>query len=540
MNSYGQVDLALVNGKIVTMDGKGFYGESVAIKDGKILEVNSTRNILNNIDSSTKKIDLHGKTVTPGFIESHCHPSIGGPGILNEVVLKDAESIDDIIDLLREKALDTPRGQWIIGRMYDDRKLKEQRHPIRTDLDKVSTEHPVYLRRICSTMSSVNSVALHQAGISVDSNDPEGGRFDRDDDTGQLNGLLRGEAQSVIKSILPSYSIPEIKEGILAVCSEFASYGITSFTDMAVTRNAFVAYQELLEEGALPLRVGVVIPWFPWSGVSGNAQEMKRIGINHGFGNDKLRIIGTKFYVDGGMSSWTAALYAPYSNEPGNVGILKHSKEELTQGIVESHKAGLRPCTHAIGDRAIDEILDAIEEASKHRPVEEARLRIEKCTIPTDKAIQRIKRLGIIPSTLTGFLYELGSTHLLGIGKERIQRYFPHKRFIEEGIIATSSSDWSVTSANVAQQLYGLVTRKSNRGDLIGENQAIGIKEALKLHTINAAYASFEENIKGTIEPGKLADMTVFEDDIVNMPSEQIINAKVDMTIVGGEIVYKA
>jgi hypothetical protein len=239
------------------------------------------------------------------------------------------------------------------------------------------------------------------------------------------------------------------------------------------------------------------------------------------------------------MSSWTAALYEPYSNEPGNCGIMKRSKEELTQGLVEAHKAGLRPCIHAIGDRAIDVVLDAIEVALRERPDPDARIRIEKCTIPTAEAVKRIKRLGVIPSALTGFLYELGSIHLVGIGPERAKRYFPHKTYLDMGITATSSSDWSVTSANVAQQIYGVVTRKSHLDELIGPEQAISVVEALRLYTFNAAYSSFEEKIKGTIEPGKLADMVVLDRDILTIHEEEIKDIKALVTIVGGEIIYQ-
>jgi predicted amidohydrolase YtcJ len=242
---------------------------------------------------------------------------------------------------------------------------------------------------------------------------------------------------------------------------------------------------------------------------------------------------------DGSMSGWTAALYEPYSNDPEEYGIIVSSEEELTTGIIEAHKAGLRPVTHAIGDRAIDIVLDAIEKALRERPDPDHRMSIEHCSLPTDEAIGRMKRLGVLPSSSVGFIFELGPAHLLGIGPERLKRYFPHRTYLEKGILSVGNSDWFVTSANIAQQIYGVVTRKSYTGEVIGPEQAISVKDALRLYTINGAYASFEEAAKGSLEPGKLADIVVLDKDIFTIPEDEIKEVKVDTTIVGGEIVYQ-
>ncbi|MCX5839601.1 MAG: amidohydrolase [Deltaproteobacteria bacterium] len=539
MENVQGADLVLINGKIITMQKSNKITEAVAVKGDKIVAVGSTHQIKDWIGPGTVVLDIKGKAVVPGFIESHCHPSIGGPGLVFELIVQDAKSIDDIIEMISKRVQGMPKGRWIIARRYDDQRLKERRHPTKWDLDRASTDHPIFLRRADYGLSVANSLALKLAGVTDQTPDPKGGKFDRDPQSGQLNGVMRLEAQTIVKKMMPSYSIQEIKEGILEACREFARFGITSFTDTIVTHGSLVAYQELVEEGALFLRAGVLIPWLPMLEHPGYGTELKTLGIRTGFGNERLRIIGAKFSADGNMSTWTSALYEPYSNEPGNYGIIKGSKEELTAGIVEAHIAGLRPCVHAIGDRAIDMVLDAFEAASKIKPVEDARFRIEKCTIPTPEAIERIKHLGVIPSSLTGFLYELGPTHLLAIGQERIKRYFPHKTYLEKGILSTSGSDWSVTSANVAQQIYGIVTRKTHSGEILGGEQAISVMEALSLYTMNAAYSSFEESIKGSIETGKLADMAVLDRDILTIPEEQLKDFKVETTVVGGKIVYQ-
>jgi hypothetical protein len=266
---------------------------------------------------------------------------------------------------------------------------------------------------------------------------------------------------------------------------------------------------------------------------------LKTLGLRTGFGNEWLRVVGSKFMADGSMSGWTAALYEPYSNEPNNCGIMTISKEELREGVFEAHQAGLRPCIHAIGDRTIDVVLDVIEEALAKYPVTDHRIRIEHCSLPTPEAVTRIKRLGVLPSSAIGFLYELGSAHLLGLGPERIRRYFPHRTYFDQNIVSVGHSDWMVTAADVAQQIYGAVTRKSYLGETIGVEQAIPVMEALRLYTTNAAYASFEEKIKGSIEQGKLADMVVLDRDILSVHPEEIKNVRVETTIVGGTVVYQ-
>ncbi|MCG7853729.1 MAG: amidohydrolase, partial [Methanosarcinaceae archaeon] len=369
--------------------------------------------------------------------------------------------------------------------------------------------------------------------------DPDGGRLDRDSETGEPNGVLREQAQTLIKPLIPPYSIEEIKEGLIAACEQLAGWGITSFHDAAVVHDSMVAYQELMAENRLPLRVAMMIVGIPMLEFPGYLNALKVLGIKAGFGNHRLKIYGTKFMCDGSMSGWTAALHDPYSNEPNEYGITVTPIEELTAGILEAHKAGLRPVTHAIGDRAIDIVLDAIETALRERPDADHRMSIEHCSLPTREAIDRMKRLGVIPSSSVGFLYELGPAHLLGIGPEWASRYFPHRTYLEKSMISVGNSDWFVTSGNIAQQIYGVVTRKAYTGELIGPEQAISVMDALRLYIINGAYASFEESIKGSIEPGKLADMVVLDRDILTIPHEELKDMKVEMTLVGGEIVYQ-
>ncbi|MGD8519839.1 MAG: amidohydrolase [Desulfobacterales bacterium] len=534
-----KIDFALINAHIATLDDNDGTVQAVAVKDGKFVHVGSTEEVRELIDQDTHLIDAEGKTVTPGFVESHCHPSMAGLMLHFEADVRNAQSIDEILDILSHKANQIPKGKWVKGFGYNDQKLTEKRHPTRWDLDKVSAEHPVFLMRTDGHLAVANSVALKMAGISSATADPDGGRLDRDAQSKEPNGVLREQAQILVKAIIPPYTVEDLKTGILAAIDQLAVWGITSFNDAAVAQEAMIAYQELLNENKLRLRVGMMIPGVPMLDFPGYLNELKSLGIKAGFGNERLGIYGTKFMSDGSMSGWTAALYEPYANDPEEYGITVISNEELTAGIVEAHKAGLRPVTHAIGDRAIDIVLDAIEKALKERPDPDHRMSIEHCSIPRGEAIDRIKRLGVLPSSSVGFLYELGPSHILGLGPERIKRYFPHKTYLDKGIISVGNSDWFVTSGNIVQQIYGVVTRKSYTGEIVGAEQAIPVKEALRLYTVNGAYASFEENIKGSIEPGKLADMVVLDRDIFSIPAEEIKDIQVEMTIVGGELVYQ-
>lgn len=533
-----KADVALLSGKIVTM-GCVDIADAVAIKGDRILAVGTVDQVRDLIGQETTVLQLNGRTVVPGFIDSHCHVSGAGTTMVFEVDVGDAQCIDDVVGMLRDKGLELPEGRWLLGRNYDDRRLREKRHPTCWDLDKASSKHFIFLQRRDEHMAVVNTKTLRLAGVTRVTADPVGGMIDRAGDTGEPSGLLKERAQEMIMKFIPSYTIDEIKRGILSACKTLAGWGVTSFTDTMVDHDALVAYQELEREGRMPLRAGVVIPWLPVHGKPGYGKELKTLGLRTGFGNERLRVVGSKFVADGSMSGWTAALHEPYSNEPGNYGLMTISKDELKEGVLEAHQAGLRPCIHAIGDKTIDVVLDVIEEALAKYPVANHRIRIEHCSLPTPGAIIRIKRLGVLPSSAIGFLYELGSAHLLGLGPERIKHYLPHRTYRDQGIVSVGHSDWMVTSAEVAQQIYGAVTRKSYLGETIGGEQGIPVMEALKLYTTNAAYATFEEKVKGSIEPGKLADMVVLDRDILSVPSDEIKSFQVEMTIVGGTVVYQ-
>jgi predicted amidohydrolase YtcJ len=533
------IDLVLTNGNIITMSPEIGIAEGIAIQGDKVVQVGARPAIDAIIGPDTTVIDLGGKTVTPGFIESHCHPSKAGTTLAFEVIVKGATSIGDIITLLKTKAQEIPKGNWVIGKNYNDQQLVEKRHPNRWDLDEASRDHPILLYRLDGHVVAANTMALELSKITAKTPDPEGGKIVKAATSGEPTGLLLENAQNLVKQAVPPYSVADLKQGIIAACQKLAQWGVTSFTDANVDHDSLVAYQELAEENKLPLRVNFLLPWFPVLGLEGYAHELEKVRLAAGFGSNRLKFGGTKFMADGSMSGKTAALYHPYEGDSGNLGIMTISEEKLTRGVVAAHRIGARPCIHAIGDRAIDITLNAIQAALKARPVTDHRMRIEHCSLPSAKAIERIRHLGVMPSSAVGFIYELGSTHLAVMGTERMKHYFPHKTYIEKEIVSIGHSDWMVTEANMVRQIYSAVARKSFLGEPIASEQAISVMEALRLYTINAAYAEFGENIKGSIEPGKLADLTILDQDISTIPVEQIKNVKIEKTIVGGKIVYQ-
>jgi hypothetical protein len=541
-------DLVLLNGKIVTVDGKEGIAEAVAAKGGKILKLGSSQEIKKTVGKRTKVIDLKGKTVLPGFIDGHNHM----PANASSVDLHWVRSMDELIGKLKEKAKKTPKGRWIVGGGFNESKLKEKRFPNRYDLDKASKEHPIAISRTGGHMGSIyNSYALNLAGITKDTPDPTPPSYiERDPLTREPLGNLRESAEVPLLGLRakePRPSADETKEALKETFQQLLAWGITSVMDPGIGGDKVGMYQELLEAGELPLRVTFLINRSGLTktgpeGVKEKIEALKNIGLKRGFGNDWLRFLGLKLMTDGSMSAATCALYEPYVGQPNNYGIFHEAmgtKEEFTEYLTEAHKAGLPIGVHAIGDKAIDVTLDAVEAALKVYPVKDHRIRIEHCGLPTKKALSRMKKLGVTAAASIGFGWELGDQHRALIGPERMKRYYPMKSFKQNGIKAGANFDHSVSMADIVKGIYVMVVRKSETGQDLGQNEKISRIDAIRAFTTDAAYLQFEEKMKGSIEPGKLADMIVLDRDILTCPEEEIKDVQVLTTIVGGEIKYQ-
>ncbi|MCW4036411.1 MAG: amidohydrolase [Candidatus Bathyarchaeota archaeon] len=530
--------LALIHGNVITMDESNPRAQAVFVLGDKILNVGSDAEIEVLVDDDTTVIDLEGKTLVSGFIDCHAHPMGYGQSLMAvNCATPPVASIKEMIERIGEATEGKTDGEWILGRGYDDFKLAERRHPNKWDLDEAAPRNPVMITRLCGHISAVNSLALEMAGISKDTPVPEGGRIDRDPETGKPTGVLRGGARQALRELIPPPTIGQLRKGINLAAEKFLARGVTSVSDAGVgsplnTR----AYQAAIREDRMPLRVNLMMS-------SEVLNELVSLGIKTGFGDGRLKIGAIKIVFDGSSSGRTAALSEPYEDVSDSTGILYLSQEELNQRVLAAHKAGFQVGVHAIGDRAIIGVLDAFEAALKELPREDHRLRIEHCGINSPMIVGRIKEIGVVPVPQPIFLYGEGESYRAGLGEERVRWAYPMRSWMDAGIKVPMSSDCPATSGEeLISPLLGIyvaVTRKTDAGVELGPEQRIGVDKALKAYTLNSAYATFEEGVKGSIELGKLADFAVLSDDPTAAPSDSIKDIAVDMTIIGGMVVYK-
>jgi predicted amidohydrolase YtcJ len=555
-------DLVILNGNIITMDTNNSIVDAVACKDKKFLAVGSNEKVRAYIGKHTNIIDMEGKTVTPGFVDSHFH-FYGGGRRARSVDLRYVRTMDDLLDELRKKAETLPQGRWIQGFGYNESKLKEKRFPNRYDLDKASTEHPISVTRQGGHDGiRVNSLALELAGITKDTPDPPlPSLIERDIETGEPLGNLRELGAQPVNQLIaqePAMTREELKEGLRDTIELMLSWGITSIQEPGAPMDFLPLYQEMLRDGEFLIRNSFLIS-APSMGRSYERGERYKVavdlsvevGLQSSFGNDHLKFAGIKLGHDGSMSAGNCAVYEPYLNypTPDNYGVIHgYSNEQMENGealadfaplVIKLHNAGMRCGIGAIGDRGIDFFLDAIEMAHNQNPREDVRHSLEHCSLPTMEALKRMKRLGVTSSTSVGFGWELGDQHRGFMGMERMKRYMPMKSFKEIGIVASGNADWSVCSANVMEGIHVCVNRTSETGQDLSQNQAISVMDALRVYTWNGAYITHEEDIKGSIEPGKYADMTVLDRDILTCDTAEISDIKVLTTFIDGEIVYQ-
>jgi len=531
-------DLVLINGKIITVDPQDTIAEAVAVKYDKILAVGRNEKIKPLVGPETKVIDLEGKMVCPGFIDSHLHPPGAGISLLYEVNCRDCKSIEELLEKIRERVEKAPKGTWIRASRFNEFKVTEKRRINRWDLDKVSPDNPVSVGYE-GHGSTVNSKALELAGITKDTPDPFGGKIDKDPETNEPTGYLYERASAPVRALIPPYSLEQTKEGLRKVFQQFLEWGTTTVYDAGVSPLSIRAYQELLAAGEMPVRVGMMIR----AGAREKREEfldcLTSVGFQSGYGNDWLRIIGAKMGIDASGFAGSAAVYTPQHLGTKGLGILVTAPEDLNRMVMKAHKAGLRVCIHAIGDRGIDLALDAIEAAQKEHPVDDMRHRIEHNSLCTPKQMDRLKSLGVVPSSSIGYMWGIGDNYIDNFGPERTRWLHPHRSLIDRGIIAGGNSDYGVCTGDTSKQLYTAVTRRTMTGRGYDYRECITPLEAIRTYTWNGAYSGKEEELKGSIEPGKLADMVVLDKDILTCPEEEIKDFRVLTTIVGGEIKYQ-
>jgi predicted amidohydrolase YtcJ len=525
-------ELVLHRANIITVDPRQPRARAVAIADGRFLAVGDDEEVLALAGPRTAQVDLEGRTVVPGFIDAHAHPASAGRSHLRRVDC-DLRSITAIRDAIRDRASRTPAGQWVLGFKYDDTKTEESRPLTRLDLDAVAPGHPVYVAHRGGHTGYANTLAFERAGVSEQTPDPQGGRFDRDPDTGRLTGKVREKASDAIEAVIPNeFSRDDYREGVALISRMMARAGITSVHDAYGTPEDLRAYQDARQAGALSVRVYCLIGWSA-------IDRMIAAGVRTGLGDEWVRVGAMKMTCDGSISERTARLSQPYVGSPGDYGILVTDEDELYARGRKAHEADWQIGVHANGDVAIDITLRLFERLQRERPRRDPRFRIEHCTVVDDDLIRRIKAVGAIPNPFSTYVYYHGEK-MRFYGPERLERMFAVRSFLDAGIRVTQASDYPPGPFEPMMALQSSVTRTDMRGNVWGPKQRVSVEEALRVGTLHGAYASYEENLKGSIEPGKLADLVVLGRDPTGEDPSSLIRIPVERTMVGGRWVFEA
>ena len=531
-------DLAVLNANVYTMDARTPRAEAFATSGGRFVAVGSTSEIKGLVRKDTHTIDASRMTIVPGFVD--CHNHAGGSTLLYDVLVGNPFEVEfvtiaSIVDKLRAKAAQTPAGTWVEGYFFDDTKLKDKRPLNVHDLDRVSTEHPVAVHHRGGHTSFYNSKALQLAQITKDTPNPPGGTFDRDAG-GELNGRVTDRARSVFNGVgqRPRFSAEEMarrdRDGLAHISKQFVRYGLTSVHHEG---GDLAALQDVRARGDLHHRVSYES--------SGRVLEsMLSGGIMTGFGDEWIKLGATSEHtVDGSFSERTMALSIPYpGSNPPYKGNVTETQQDLDAWVERVHRAGIQVNCHANGDVAIDMYLTAFERAQKAFPRADARPKITHCTLINDDIVRRMKAVGAVPAMFTTYAY-YNSDKFPFYGEELMKRSMAYRTLLDAGIRAAAGSDFSPGPFAPLMGIQGMVTRTGWDGTTWGANQRISVDEALAVNTINGAYASHEEALKGSITAGKLADFVMLADDPHTVSPDKIKDIPIVRTVVGGNTMYQ-
>lgn len=528
--------IVFLNGEVITVDSNDTVKQAVAISGNKITAVGSNAEIEKLIDANTKVIDLNGKTLMPGFIDAHLHLVLYGAFQLN-ISCKDAaiQSISDILTAVSERAKTTPEGKWIRAWGFNEKFIKEQRYPTLQELDAISTNHPIVITRTCGHIGVANSAALKLAEIDENTPNPQGGIIEKDS-LGKLTGRLIENSYMQFNEVA-RYSQEELEQAIQIAQQHFIEKGITSVHEAGTfNQESFRLMQLASHRGDLKIRVYAMI------GTLNNCKEftvsMLNSGVVTGTGNDFFKIGPAKLFTDGSSTGPTIATREGYTSNPEDYGILYYSEEELYEVLGEAHKMGYQLTVHAQGDKAIEMYLNVVERALNESPRDNHRHRIEHAGISTPDLQARMKQLQMIPIPNPPFPYEFGESYLQNYG-ERTNFMYPVRDFIDQDIMCAAGSDTPITTCNPMIGIHTAVNREVNSGMPFGQKQRIALLEAIRLYTYNAAYASFDEHIKGSLEVGKLADLIVLDRSILSTNPAELKDIGIELTMIDGEIVYE-
>jgi predicted amidohydrolase YtcJ len=541
-----RADLVLSNGRVLTMDRLDSVAEAVAVKGDRILAVGSTSEIDALVGSRTERVDLQGRTALPGLADVHVHLASDATRKADAIEARDfyvpsIRSIADIQEVISARTAHVPPGTWltVLGSPMQDLRLVERRLPTRQELDAAAPDHPMYVT-FGAHSTVANTLALRLKGVTRDTPSPQGGTVVMDPETGEPTGLLRERAQYLVKRQDAGVPPEELAESILAELRVCAGRGVTTVHDIVINRDEVRAYQLLERTGRLPVRVQIV-PRVIESSFS--KESLLDLGILHGFGSDWLSVGGVKMSIDGGFTGKNAAFSEPLALDgEENPGLIRIEQDELDDTVWRYHESGMRCCVHAIGDIALDMVLDAFEKALDRLPRPDHRHRVEHLGnwMMTPDRIERTRRLGILPIANPSFLHFLAQEIVDSLGPDRAAGAFPFRTLLDSGFPLSWGSDapgyWPI---DPLRDLGTAVARTSFQGRMLAPDEAISMGEALRAQTANAAFAGFQEAKLGTLVPGKLADIAVLAEDPFAFPPDQFRDLPVDLTITGGRVVHR-
>ena len=535
------------NGTILTMDSGGSQAQALAVRGGTILAVGTDAEVMALADQHTVVTDLRGRTMLPGFIDGHSHFVSAGLMAATQIDLSSppvggVKNIAEIKELIRAKAAETPKGEWILGFGYDDTGLEDKRHPLASDIDEAAPEHPVLLRHVSGHLSSCNSLALTKANYTKDTPDPVGGVIRRDEH-GNPNGVLEEPpAREPVFRHIPAPTEADWMEGIKAACAAYTAKGVTTAQDGFTATGDWNALKRAHELGLLRNRVQIL------PGVSRMDIDTfnTRVSGTPLTADGKISLGAAKLLADGSLQCYTGYLSNPYHKViydlpegPMWRGYPIEPEQQFIEKVVGLHRQGWQLAIHGNGDDAIQMILNAYEEAQKRYPRADARHIVIHCQTVREDQLDRIKRLGVVPSFFVVHTYFWGDRHYeMFLGQDRAERISPLRSALKRGIPFSNHNDTFVTPIDPLLSVWSAVNRRTSGGRILGENQTIPVMDALRSVTSWAAYQACEERIKGSLEPGKLADFVILEANPLTVAKETIKDIGISATIVGDEVVY--
>lgn len=547
-------DMIIHNGKIVCVDEQFTIAEALAIKGDEIIAVGTNKEILKQAGEHSRIIDAEGKTVVPGIIDAHLHPEMAALSEIEDTI-PDVHSMDELLNWIRIQAETKAEGEWIIFSKMFFTRLTELRQPSLSELDSVAPRHPVFLNGSFGGM--INSAAMRVAGINEQT--VHKGVL-RSEKTGKPSGFIRASAFSLLPLPVPrELTLQEREDALLAMLHRYNQYGITSLCSGAGDLESFNMYQELEKEEKLSMRIcqNFILRLTPECNAAMLVEKLRAFDFVTGDGDEWVRVGAAKVFLDGGILTGTAYMREPWGDNACNVygirdttyrGVLNFTPDELLAIVAAAHENNWKFTAHSTGGGGVDLLLDVYERVNEVKSIRDLRFSIIHGNFFNDVSIQRMKKLGVYADMQPAWFYKDADAMRTILGEERIKDFHPYRTMMDAGIMINGGSDhmvkWdanaSINPYNPFLAMWSVVTRTTERNSVILPSEAITREEALRMYTINNAFASFEESLKGSIEPGKLADVAILSHDYLDCPVDQIRDIKSELTIVGGKIVYSA